>query len=27
MPEYVVEYEDGERINVYQGGIKPNQLV
>ena len=27
MPEYVVEYKDGERINVYQGGIKPNQLV
>lgn len=27
MPEYLVEYEDGERIIVYQGGIKPDQLV
>lgn len=27
MPEYLVEYEDGEKITVYQGGIKPNQLV
>lgn len=27
MPEYIVEYEDGERVTVYQGGIKPNQLV
>lgn len=27
MPEYLVEYDDGERIAVYQGGIKPNPLI